>query len=229
MSNKDATRNSHSNPLILPQTKYEKKMKHVIKQALLPIYVFILQGTGICSEVGNSGQNSDRIKKYALLESRLEEMRELSTDLDLAKQQLGGLMKMCGRAPEPVRRLGTEAVCAGLISIGANDAYSKARSSLVDANGLEAIVLEACQVCTGSGGRFAECRDCHGSGRCPIPSCNDGRRELPSLAGSSGGMVVACSTCKGTGKCQTCHGNGNIRLFVEFSGLTRPRHYGFGL
>ena len=138
---------------------------------------------------------------------KLETMKTLPDGPASAKQQLSNLMKMGKGAPDPIGQFVVEAVCAGLVSIDANDLYAKIRPSLRDIQSFENEVLETCPACSGTGGSSVECLQCHGSGKCPIPSCEDGKREVPSLAGSSG-MVVSCSTCKGTGKCPTCQGKG---------------------
>lgn len=159
------------------------------------------------AESGNNASKADLQQKLGAFEKKLETMKTLPDGPASAKQQLSNLMKMGKGAPDPIGQFVVEAVCAGLVSIDANDLYAKIRPSLRDIQSFENEVLETCPACSGTGGSSVECLQCHGSGKCPIPSCEDGKREVPSLAGSSG-MVVSCSTCKGTGKCPTCQGKG---------------------
>ena len=173
--------------------------------SLLLVASMLLSATG--AESGGGTTQGNLQQKLDAFEKKLEGMRNLPAGAASAKMQLSNLMKMGKGAPAPLEQYVLEAVCAGLVSIDANDLYEKIRPTLPDVSSFENEVLETCPACSGSGGSSIPCQQCHGSGDCPIPSCENGTRETPSLGGSPG-MVVSCSTCKGTGKCPACQGKG---------------------
>lgn len=185
-------------------------MRHILSLILAANMLLPVSG----AESGGGASKDYLRQKLETFEKNLDEMRNLPVSAASAKMQLSRLMKMGKGAPAPLEQYVLEAVCAGLVSIGANDLYVKIRPNLLDVSSFENKVLETCPACSGSGGSSMQCHQCHGSGKCPISSCENGRRVTPSLRGTSG-LVVSCSTCKGTGKCPTCQGKGN--LFVSCS------------
>lgn len=57
--------------------------------------------------------------------------------------------------------------------------------------------------------QYAQCRHCHGSGRCSTCNGTGDRGDSHNLKPNE--VVWRCTTCSGTGKCMFCNGLGKIR------------------
>ena len=145
-------------------------------------------------------------KRYEAFERKLSSYRSLSENATVATQTARSLFQMGKSAPPSLGGLVLEASCAAFIACGADASYADARKALGNPKDFESRVLDCCQICGGAGRIDEDCRECHGSGRCPVPSCNGGRRYVPKLG------VVSCPTCKGTSRCQDCRGTGKQRM-----------------
>jgi len=58
--------------------------------------------------------------------------------------------------------------------------------------------------------QYAQCRHCHGSGRCS--TCNGTGDRGDSHNRNPNEIVWKCTTCSGSGKCMFCNGLGRIRI-----------------
>lgn len=186
------------------------------KRVAIAFAAVALFAAGTASAAAPSGKPSagDKAKnpilaasnRYASFERKLDSFRSLSENATIATQTARTLFQMGKSAPPALGGPVLEASCAAFIACGADASYADARKALGNPKDFESRVLERCESCGGSGRSDLDCRECHGSGRCPVPSCNGGRRYVPKLG------VVSCPTCKGTSQCQDCKGTGKQKM-----------------
>lgn len=161
---------------------------------------------GIVSDYSPNDTNSD--VKNVSVSQKLAKFEQLPTNSDVAKRKLLELMRLASSLPEEVRPSVVRAVAAGLISIGANAEYQKVKPKIPDVLEFQDSLLDDCPSCGRNGTSSSQCYDCHGTGRCPIPGCDNGRRVIPDLV--HGQRTITCSTCAGSGQCPKCGGAGHF-------------------
>lgn len=65
-----------------------------------------------------------------------------------------------------------------------------------------------CQKCSGTGKVKAQCKTCHGGGRCLSPNCKGGTQVIRGMNGRV--TTMPCPSCGGSGSCRTCKGAGEV-------------------
>jgi len=178
------------------------KRKTVVRVFLVAGFLFSLASSSTAASPNAAKDDPDVLARYESAAAKLERCRDLPPDPAKAKQVVQSLLSLSRTAPPELAGPVLEAACSGMIALGDNAGYTGTRSRLRDVGGFENEVLDICPECGGTGRSNAACSGCHGSGRCPIPNCNNGRRSVPKLG------VVSCATCRGTGRCPDCGGNG---------------------
>lgn len=184
-------------------------MNPFIATIFVGVFLFAI-GPASASDVsgapGKSGSASTSVlgvsNQYESYERQLEAVRALSENAAVVKQNARTLFQLGKSAPAPVSDMMLEAACAALIVAGDNKAYKAAQGALRNSRDFENRILYECSNCHGNRQIEESCRECRGSGRCPIPNCSGGSRYLPHVGN------VPCPTCRGSGKCQDCNGSG---------------------
>lgn len=177
--------------------------QHIAIAALL--VVFSTVGSAFAGDSPSKGAKHPAIvlsEKCSEIEKRLESVRALSGGRDATSRTLAQVMTSAKETPSEVSVPVAEAVCSGLLAIGENAAYAKARGMLRNSDSFAEPVLVECPKCHGEREEKKECEDCHGSGECGNASCEGGRTYLPMVGN------VACPRCGGSGKCKTCNATG---------------------
>lgn len=194
-------------------------MNHFIATMLLGAFLFAIGSASAADSPGapnSSGAASSSVlsvsKQYESYEQRLEGLRTLSENASVVKQNARILFQMGKTAPLPLGDMMLEAACAALVVAGDNKAYKAARGALRNPRDFENSVLFQCPECRGARQNEESCRECRGTGRCPIPNCNGGSRYLHHVGN------VPCPTCKGSGQCQDCNGSGRRMVDCRLCG-----------
>ncbi len=120
------------------------------------------------------------------------------------------LFKLSEKIDEkPLRQLILKASAIALIYSGKASVYeNNVRSKINDHEEFENAFRQPCEFCNGDGKAKTKCLDCHGSGRCPVSNCRNGRVVIKQITGDK---IGNCGSCNGTGQCKRCHGEGELK------------------